>query len=384
MFQFSGDLEISKSWMNRALIIQSFNPDLKIIGTSLADDVQLLQKALFDFAEGKTEFYAGLGGTTFRFLAFRLSRSPGEYFIRADEKLLSRPQTEIVNILKQLGVEAELISHGLKIKSSGWKKPTRDLKIDSKDSSQFLSALALSSLDLNFDLPFEPSEKITSAGYFEMTLKMLKMCGVEFGKARQKNKILSLDGEVDVSSAFSLIAAAVLNGRVDIKNWTEKSTQPDIQFLDFFYRMNIRFESKNNSFEIKKQNNFKSLSADLSNCPDLFPVLSVLCAFADGESNLFNAPQLKNKESNRIEKTYELLNRCGFSAEKKSDGLIIQGNPEHTYKPKDFILFDPDHDHRMAMASGLLMIKDFPIHLPDMDVVHKSYPQFFQNIGVQK
>ncbi len=384
MFQFSGDLEISKSWMNRALILQSFDPHMHIQGDSMAEDVKLLKSALVDFVKNKKEFYTGLGGTTFRFLAFRLSRSPGEYFIRADEKLLSRPQNEIVNILKQLGVDAELNAKGLKIKSNGWQKPTNVLKINSKDSSQFLSALALSSLDLSFDLPMAVFEKITSEGYFEMTLQMLKICGIEFGKAGQKNKMISLDGEVDVSSAFSLIAAAVLNGDICIKNWTENSTQPDIRFLDFFQIMNIRFESKKNSFKIQKQNNFRSLSADLSNCPDLFPVLSVLCAFADGESNLFNAPQLKNKESDRIEKTFELLNRCGFSIEKKSDGLIIQGNPEHTYKPKDFILFDPDHDHRMAMAAGLLMIKGFPIRLPDMSVVNKSYPQFFQHIGIQK
>ncbi len=382
MFQFLGDLEISKSWMNRALILQSFNPDLKIIGTSLADDVQLLQKALSDFADGKTEFYAGLGGTTFRFLAFRISRQPGEYLIRADEKLLNRPQSEIVNILNQLGVTAELNSAGLKIKSNGWQKPQQKLQINSKDSSQFLSALALSSVNLEFDLDIAPYEKLTSEGYFEMTLQMLKLCHIEFGKAGQKNKTMILNGEVDISSAFSLISAAVLAGSAEITNWVKQSTQPDIQFLNFFNKMNIQFKIQDRIFKIQKQKNFKKLSADLSNCPDLFPVLSVLCAFADGDSDLFNAPQLKYKESDRIEKTYELLTRCGFSVTKKSDGIKIQGQPDHTYKAKDLILFDPAHDHRMAMAAGLLMIKGFPIRLPDMSVVNKSYPQFFQHIGL--
>lgn len=389
MFDFSGELEISKSWMNRALILQSFDSDVEIKGESSAQDVQLLKKALYDFSKGKKEFEAGLGGTTFRFLAFRISRSVGEYFIYADEKLLNRPQNEIINILKQLGVQAELNSKGLKIKSNGWQKPQQDLKIDTKESSQFLSALALSSLNLEFDLPMAPFDKITSSGYFEMTLEILKMCGIEFGKAHQKNKIKNLKGEIDISSAFSLIVAGVLNGSVQITNWIEKPSQPDIQFLNFFKTMNIHFEIKkneikNNFFKIQKQNNFKNLSADLSNCPDLFPVLSVLCAFSNGESNLFNAPQLKFKESDRIEKTYELLSRCGFLIEKKADGLIIQGQPNHTDKLNDVILFDPDHDHRMAMAAGLLMLKGFPIRLPDMNVVGKSYPQFFQHIGLKK
>ena len=95
MFQFVGDLEISKSWMNRALILQSFQPHLKIVGDSSSHDVQLLKKALEKFLVGETEFYAGLGGTTFRFLALRVSRKPGSYLIRADQKLLDRPQTEM-------------------------------------------------------------------------------------------------------------------------------------------------------------------------------------------------------------------------------------------------------------------------------------------------
>lgn len=382
MFSFSGDLEISKSWMNRALILKSLSSNIKIKGDSTAEDVQLLKKALQDFSENKTEFYAGLGGTTFRFLAFRLSRQPGEYFIHADKKLLSRPQNEIISILNQLGVYSELHADGLKIKSSGWKKPAQNLKINATESSQFLTALALSSLNLDFDLSIDPIEQIISEGYFQMTLHMLEKMGIEFGKAKQENQALTLTGEIDMSSAFALISAGLLGGTVEITNWIETSTQPDVQFLNFFKSMNIKFEIKKNIFKIIQQFNYQAIKADISNCPDLFPVLSVVCAFANGESDLFNAPQLKHKESDRIEKTHELLNRCGFSVEKKFDGLKIQGKPDHVYKFKDVILFDPAGDHRMAMAAGLLILKGFPIRMPDLNVVSKSYPQFFQHIGI--
>ena len=382
MFDFSGALEISKSWMNRALILQSFEQKLNITGNSSAEDVVLLKNALEKFKNNESEFYAGLGGTTFRFLAFRVSRKPGEYFIRADKKLLARPQREIVNLLARLGVWSELTADGLKIKSTGWKKPNQKVIVQVDESSQFLSALALSTIDLDFDFEIEQPKKITSEGYFEMTLKLLASIGVQFGSAHQKIKNYNLTGEVDISSAFSLVSAAVLDGKVEINNWATECTQPDIMFLQFFEKMGIHSKIFNNQFSIIKQIHFKGLYADISNCPDLFPVLSVLCAFAEGQSNLFNAPQLKHKESDRIEKTFELLNLCGFRIDKKQDGLIIQGQPSHSHKTKDLILFDPEGDHRMAMAAGLLMIKGFPIKLPQLDVVNKSYPQFFQHIGV--
>ncbi len=384
MFQFSGNLEISKSWMNRALILQSFDSNLQIFGKSNADDVVLLQKALEQFKNSESDFYIGLGGTTFRFLALRVSRKPGQYLIRGDKKLFLRPQSEIINILQQFGVMAAFTEAGLVIKSKGWQKPLAAVKVLAHESSQFLSALALSAVDLDFDFEIAAIEKITSSGYFQMTLDLLKFAGIKLGKAHQKINIDRLAGEVDISSAFSLISAGVLNGSVHISNWNSGTSQPDRKFLDFFKKMNIQFQAQENIFIISKQDSFNAIQADLSNCPDLFPVLAVLCAFANGESHLMNAPQLKYKESDRIEKTFELLSRCGFSVQKKSDGLIITGDQQHTYRAKDLILFDPDGDHRMAMAAGLLMLKGFPIRLPDLNVVNKSYPQFFQHIGVSE
>lgn len=395
MFVFRGPLQISKSWMNRALILQSFAPELKLIGESYADDVVLLKKSLDDFRCGKKEFYAGFGGTTFRFLVFRVSREKGEFFVAAEDKLLSRPQTEMIVVLNQLGVQVEVQPNGWRIRSQGWQKPKTAIRISTGVSSQFVSAFLLSTVNLEFDYQLDLDEKnMVSEGYYQMTLAILKKCDVTLGKAYQTIKPQILDGEVDVSSAFSLIAAAVLAGDVTITNWQKNFSQPDIEFKNIFQKMGVVFteafetskaEASNigsNSFHIIKQTQFSSLTVDINKCPDLFPVLSVLCAFAEGESYLFNAPQLKDKESDRIEKTTELLQKCGFFVEKRNDGLKIQGQPDCIYKKRDLILFDPEHDHRMAMAAGLLMLKGFPIRMPDLSVVNKSYPHFFKDIGL--
>ncbi len=384
-FHFSGSLEISKSWMNRALILQSYNSAIQIHGESSADDVVLLKKALADFKNGKTEFQVGLGGTTLRFLALRLSRASGEFTIFGDEKLFSRPQTELIHVLNQLGVIAELSKNSLKIKSEGWKRPTKLIQISTQQSSQFLSSFVLNAMDLDFDLQYQTSQQITSEGYYQYTLDLIKKCGVDVSDQKmrsQKLKPTVLKGEIDISSAFSLIAAGVLSGDVEIKNWSDKSLQPDMQFVQFLKEMNISFSFDESEFRIKQQAGFKNLQANLKNCPDLFPVLSVLCAFAEGESHLFGAHQLIHKESNRIQKTYDLLTRCGLKAELQNDGLKIQGNPNAKYRTKDLIHFDPDGDHRMAFAAAILQIKGFPIVITEPNVITKSYPQFYQHIGL--
>lgn len=388
-FSFSGALDISKSWMNRALILNSYEPKLEIVGMSQADDVKLLQQCLTDLKAGKKEFYVGLGGTTFRFFALRVSREIGNFIIRAEKKLFSRPQDEMISILEQVGVKAYFNSDKTEfhIESKGWRanEECKVLKVDSKDSSQFLTSVLLNSVNLPFDLQIETS-KVTSESYFNYTQKMMGTYGYAvddlFVSHNQRLEPQKMIGEVDVSSFASLAAAAVLAGKVHLTNWNKFSLQPDMEFITFFKRMAISFVTEENNFYISQQKQWSSLKANLEHCPDLFPVIAVLCAFAEGESHLFGAHQLVHKESNRLEKTYELLTRCNFSVEKLSDGLKIKGNPAAKYLHRDLIQFNPDHDHRMAFAARLLQLKGFPVQITDPEVINKSYPQFYEHTGL--
>jgi 3-phosphoshikimate 1-carboxyvinyltransferase len=383
VFKFNGELEISKSWMNRALIIQSYFPDLEIVGSSSAQDVILLKKALGDFLNGKSFFDVGHGGTTFRFLALRISRKPGQYLIQVSQTLRQRPSQELIDLLSQLSVQSKWTADGFLILSEGWKLPPEPLTVSVTDSSQFLSAFALNTIDLDFDIQLQNlPQNFKSQSYFKMTENLLTKCGIHWGKRNQKVSLQKLIGEVDISSAFSLASAAVFSGEAKIHQFVTDSLQPDLKFLDFFKQMGIQYQLEDQTLNIQQQAHYQCLQADLSDCPDLFPVLSVVCAFAEGTSQLMNAPHLKFKESDRIAKTAELLSRCGFQVEIKSDGIVIQGQPQLIYKHKDFILFDTAHDHRMAMAAALLILKGFPIRMSDSSVIQKSYPNFYKHIGL--
>jgi 3-phosphoshikimate 1-carboxyvinyltransferase len=391
MFSFNGNVIASKSWLNRTLIINYFNPLISVEAKSDSDDVVSLANAIDQLKNNKNNFDLGLGGTSFRFFSFLVSRQKGEWYLKANERLLQRPQQEIVSVLQQLGVSAELNKEGLKIKSDGWKNLNTKVTISNNESSQFITGLLLSCWGLDFDLEIKLTKPFNSFSYFQMTLSLLATCGMKFELTEfseyyilriDKNQELrnqKLNAELDVSSAFALIAAAVVSGYVQINNWNKNSIQPDMFFLDVFNKMQIKYKITGECFCIEKQNTWLPIDVDLKNAPDLFPVLSVLAALTKGVSKLTGAAQLVNKESNRILKTHELLNLVGIKSEMLADGLIIYGNTDLTEKA---CVFNPDHDHRMAMAAALLKLKGFNITILSPEVVNKSYPLFWQDIGL--
>ena len=374
--------------MNRALIAQSFEPRLKLLGSSACDDVRYLQKSLQKLKTAKV-FECGDGGTTLRFLAFRVSRLRGTFLLKASASLLKRPQLEIRNILNQLGVEVRFQKNGVKIISEGWKPSSASLVVNAEDSSQFVSALCLNAWNLDFDLKIKIKGKIISESYFTMTKEMLKTLGMKLRvksesiviPQQQKIRQRHFRVESDLSSAFSVAAFAAMGGTAVFQQFPENSLQPDKVFINIFKKMKILVIIKQQWRKIEGTLELKPVIFNLQNAPDLFPVLSVLCAFADGESTLFGAPQLIKKESNRIAKTVELLTKAGFACRARNDGITIRGGGSVSTS-KAFV-FDPAHDHRLAMAAALLKSRGFKIKIKHPEVVNKSFPEFWKCVGVR-
>lgn len=386
-FSFRGEIPASKSLMNRALVIQSYFPQIQIKGDSNCDDVRHMKTALASFGQNK-DIFCGEAGTVIRFLGLRVARETGTFKLTGTPRLLKRPQQDLVSLLEQLSVQCQLKADHILIQGQGWRKPSKPLQVDRETSSQFATSLILNSWNLPFDLEFEMRPGV-SEGYFEMSLEMVQALGMkiehrgDFWKipAHQKLQTNEIQMEPDYSSAFGIAVAGALAGHATIANATERSTQPDFEFISLMKQMQIPIELHRNELTVEKTERISPLEVDLANSPDLFPVLSVLCAFADGESNLKGAPHLSHKESNRIEKTAELLRLAGFDCSVRPDGMRIKGKGLNPQKGK--FEFDPDQDHRMAMAAGLLKLKGFDIQIHHPEVVSKSFPEFWQALGVE-
>jgi len=278
-------------------------------------------------------------------------------------------------------------SEGLKIKSVGWKVMGDALHLQAKLSSQFASAVFLNAWDYPLDLFITVPQSMASMSYFKMTLNLLSGLGMSIYSNKtefhipknQKLLVESYISEADMSSSFAIAAAAIINGFARLNAFSESSIQPDTYFLYILDKMNINYEINDSNVVFKKQVGYKSIEVSLKDCPDLFPVLSVLCAFAEGESHLYGAKHLVHKESNRIQSTYELLSAAGVNAKKSDDGLFIEGNP--SLVPNSFS-FDAKQDHRIAMAAALFMLKGFDIELSGKESVNKSFPEFWDIVGL--
>ncbi len=384
-FQYEGPISASKSLFNRALVIQSFFPNFKVEGESRCDDVVKMKQALSDF-KNQSEIDCGEAGTVLRFMAFRVSREKGVFRLKGTPRLFQRPQRELLSVLSQLSVQAELSANELVIRSQGWKPPSVVVQIHRKESSQFATGLLMSAWGLEFPLELELFPWDMKDSYWDMSLHFAAHVGMQIISqderghylvpAHQRNSVDEYQVETDYSSVFPIAVLAALGGNVSFTKINQFSFQPDYFFIEIFKDLGIPICWDEGKLLIKKVSHIRPVDLNIKNVPDLFPVLSVLCAFAQGQSRLYGAPRLAYKESHRIKKTSDLLTFMGIRNEVLDDGLVIHGQGMDI-KQNGFE-FDPDQDHRMVMAVGILMRLGWRIRLKTPMVVKKSFPEFWE------
>ena len=372
--------------MNRLLIARSYS-GLNIRGDSAADDVRLMRDGLDALAEGRP-IECGAAGTTLRFLALRASRVPGRHVLTGHARLFERPQDELVQVLSQLGVTAELHPTSLVIEGDGWRLSGDTLHVPSGRSSQFATAVLMNAWDLPFDLYVSLGGARVSEGYWRMSVRLCEQLGMRLdfwdadfrvGRA-SKVEASEASAEIDVSSAFALAAIAAVGGHVRLIDFPNPSLQPDAGFVDVLRAMGVVVTQDERGLRIERAPRLTGVAVNLKTMPDLFPVLAILCALAHGESRLYGAPHLVHKESDRLGRIADLITKLGRTIERREDGLIIRSDLPPT-GPGPGLIFDCDQDHRLAFAAALVRTAGFAITIEHPEVVAKSFPEFWSIVG---
>lgn len=235
-------------------------------------------------------------------------------------------------------------------------------------SSQFITgllfALPLLSNGGNVTIlpPFE------SASYVDVTLHALNDFGIDvrrlddgrfFVKGRQTYRPKDATVEGDWSNAAFLYALSFLGGSIDVCGVNEHSAQGDKVCVDAF-----RSLSKG------------KCTANLSNCPDLAPVLFAFAAANHGA--LFTGTRrLKIKESDRAAAMREELSKFGVEAILTDDTAEIIA-PKTLHAPTQPL--SSHNDHRIAMALSLLCSLTGG-EITDAEAVKKSYPSFYDDLS---
>ena len=125
----------------------------------------------------------------------------------------------------------------------------------------------------------------------------------------------------------------------------------------------------------------RAFDTDLNNCPDLFPIVSILAAFCHGRCNIQGFKRLASKESDRGTAILNMLTQMGVEASAAGDTLSITGESVESRLLNGHLLkggeYTSSHDHRMAMALTVASwCADSPIQIDDTTCIAKSFPAF--------
>jgi 3-phosphoshikimate 1-carboxyvinyltransferase len=110
---------------------------------------------------------------------------------------------------------------------------------------------------------------------------------------------------------------------------------------------------------------------------DELPLVACLAAYAEGETRVTGAAELRVKESDRIAVVVGNLRALGADADELPDGFVVRGT---TPALRGRVV--THGDHRMAMAFGILgALPGNDIEIDDRECVAVSYPTFWSDLA---
>lgn len=400
----------SKSIANRALICAALaDGESQIVGLAPGDDTAAMIDCLGAlgipvgmsksegvptgtvvgtggfFPDGPITLHTRLAGTTSRFITALAALGPGPYLIDGDPPLRSRPMGPLHDSLHSLGarLEAGEAWGQLPVTVSGPLGGADAIMMPGDVSSQFVTALMLIAPMIRDGLRLGLSGELVSRPYIEITKSVMEAFGatdidiaqrhVHVGESAYGARRFTV--EPDASSAsYPLAAAAIVGGAISVKGLGRSSLQGDSSFCDVLERMGCLTTVNDHDTVVMRRRDtpLHGIDIDMADISDLVPTVAVVATQATTSTRITGVGFIRGKESDRLGDLAGELIKLGASVTVDDDGLTIE--------PTDLLhgaLLDTHHDHRLAMAFGLLGLVVDGIEIADPDVVSKSWPDYW-------
>ena len=316
-----------------------------------------------------------------------------------DESLSSRPMSRVINPLTEMGANIKSSSGKLPISISAASLQNQYRYELPVASAQVKSSILLAGLASGTGV--EIIEPIQTRDHTE---RMLKHFGanIEIASEGGKNIIqLAPSNHLhaenykvvgDISSAAFLIVAALISDSPGLEITNVGMNPSRTGVLQALQNMGANIDVRNQRLEsgepcadlIIKKSTLKGveLSGDIiPNIIDEIPIISIAAAFAEGETIIRDAEELRVKESDRLKAVSDGFTRLGIAHKNFEDGMSIMGSP-------NFLLLDQStsieshEDHRIAMSfliAGLKCSK--PIIVKNCKNIFTSFPDFIELIS---
>lgn len=330
--------------------------------------------------------YTGNSGTTTRLLCGILAGQNFDTSITGDASIQKRPMGRVVKPLSMMGAKIEneycpLYITGTKLHGIDYKMPVA--------SAQVKTAIILAGLYADGETVIHEIEK--SRDHTEL---MLSAIGADLTvdnldiTVKPTNDLTAVNVDVpgDISSAaFFLVLGAIMpNSQITVINVGINPTRTGI--IDVLKDMgaditleNVHTSAGETVADITvRSSSLKGTTVGGDIIPrliDELPIIAVAAVFADGQTVIKDAQELKVKETNRIRAVVDEFNKCGIDITETDDGMIINGGK--SIHGADFKTYG---DHRMAMSLTVLaQLADGESTLDDSDCACVSYPTFFDD-----
>lgn len=301
-------------------------------------------------------------GSTLRFFIPLCMLSQGRATLTGTPYLMSRPLSVYEEIARARSLYYD---KGADAVTVGGALAAGVYRIPANISSQFVSGLL-------FALPMLPDDSeivlippVESRPYIDMTVSSLNAFGVAVSSdgdtyriaGGQRYAACSVTVEGDCSNAAFFEALNAAGGAVEVAGLSPDTLQGDRVYKRLFERIRTSHEV-----------------IDISDCPDLGPVLFAVAALQGG--GMFSGTaRLRFKESDRAAAMRAELNKFGADTQVGENTVTVRAGDLHA--PNE--LLDGHGDHRIVMALSVLAAR-FGGVIDGAEQVEKSFPDFFDRL----
>ncbi len=390
----------SKSMTNRAMILAALSETPSVVRRPLhSRDTILMAGALRalgiavdevdgDWAvtpappAGPATVDVGNAGTVMRFVPPLAALARGDVSFDGDPRARERPVGPLLAALRALGADIDDGGRGalpMVIRGRG-ELPGGTVTLDASGSSQFVSALLLSGARFAKGVEVRHvGPPVPSQPHLDMTVEMLRDAGVEVDTdtpdvwrvAPGAVRVTEIAVEPDLSNAAPFLAAAlVTGGRVTVRDWPQRTTQPGDALRSLFTEMGGRVERTAEGLTLHGTGEVRGITVDLHDVGELTPTIAAVAALASTPSRITGIAHLRRHETDRIAALVREINRLGGDAEELPDGLVIRPRPLHGG------VFHSYDDHRMATSGAVIGLVVPGVEVENIATTGKTLPDF--------
>ena len=355
------------------------------------DSVIVHGNGLFGLKKPDTILDCGNSGTTTRLISGILAAQDFDVTLTGDDSIKKRPMKRIMDPLSHMGADIRSLEGNGCAPLAITGKRLYGIHYTSKvASAQVKSAILLAGLYADGET--KVTEPYVSRNHSEIMLKYFgadvstegTTASIRPAKELYGNKIV-VPG--DISSAAFFIAAGLLvpGSEILLKHVGINPTRDGIITVCRDMGADITLLNENtDSGEptadiLVKSSTLRGTEIGGSIIPTLIdelPVIAAMACFAEGETVIRDAGELKVKESNRIEVMVRNLSAMGADVTETEDGMIIRGG-----RTLHGAVIDSKLDHRIAMTFAVAgLCAEGETEIKGAECVNISYPGFYQDL----